>query len=122
MDITGFRWLLMAGLLVSFTLAGTRLVSADGTGDPNAAAPAAVQLQYISVFTHYQFFEDQPLVSWQETNDNAGKIGGWRFYARDAMQPETDTSDNGARYDAEEKQPSGQIRNSDQPSEHGRQH
>lgn len=120
MVITGFRCLLLSGLLLSSSLAGAQPVSSDSTAAPDAAAPAAFQLEYLSVFTHYQSFREQPLFSWQETNDNVGKIGGWRFYARDAKRPETGASAAGARPDSEEKQPSGPIESTDQHSGHGR--
>lgn len=120
MAIPVFRWLLLSGLLLSSSLAGAQSISTDGTAVPDAAEPAAFQLQYFSVFTHYQSFREQTLPSWQETNDHVGRIGGWRFYARDAKQPETGASTNGARPDAEEKQPSGPIERSDQHSGHGR--
>ncbi len=115
-----FRWLLLSGLLLSSSLTIAQPVSTDCDAVPDEAAPAAFQLQYFSVFTHYQSFREQPLPSWQETNDNVGKIGGWRFYVRDAKQPETGASANGALPDAEEKQPSGLIERSEQHSEHGR--
>lgn len=114
------RWLLLSGLLLSSSLAGAQPISTDGTADPDAAKPAAFQLQYFSVFTHYQSFREQTLPSWQETNDNVGRIGGWRFYARDAKQLETGASTNGVRHDAEEKRPSGTIERSDQQAGHGR--
>lgn len=120
MAIPVFRCLLLSGLLLISSLAGAKTVSSDGTTAPDAAAPAAFQLQYLSVFTHYQSFREQPLLSWQETNDNAGKIGGWRFYARDAQQPDNGASAAGARPDSEEKQPSGPIENTEQHSGHGR--
>lgn len=120
MAIPVFRWLLLSGLLLSSSLADAQPVSTDGTAVPNTAEPAAFQLQYFSVFTHYQSFREQPLPSWQETNDIVGKIGGWRFYARDAIQPGTSPSADGARPDAEEKLPSGLNERSEQHSEHGR--
>jgi hypothetical protein len=120
MDIPVFRRLLLSGLLLSSSLAGAQPVSSDGTAAPDAAAPAAFQLQYVSVFTHYQPFREQPLLFWQETNDTVGKIGGWRFYARDAQQPDTGSSVDGARPDSEEKQPSGPIVSPDHHSGHGR--
>lgn len=115
-----FRCLLLSGLLLSSSLAGAQPVSSDSKAAPDAAAPAAFQLQYLSVFTHYHPFREQPVLSWQETNDNAGKIGGWRFYARDAKQPETGASAAGTRPDSVEKMPSGPIENPDQHSGHGR--
>lgn len=119
MSIPAIRWLLMSGLL------GSALVNAQpGPGNstvaPDAAASAPSQLQYHSVFTRYQSFREQPLSSWQETNDTVGKIGGWRFYARDAQQTDTGASADGAKSDSEKKQPSGVIERSDQHSGHGR--
>jgi hypothetical protein len=120
MEVTVFRWLSLSGLLLSSSLAVAQPVSTDGAAVPNAAAPAAFQLQYFSVFTHYQSFREQPLNSWQETNDNVGKIGGWRFYARDAQLPDTGASADETRPGAKEKQPSGPIERSDQHPGHGR--
>lgn len=114
--MTVFRWLLLSGLLLSSSLAVAQTVSTDGTAVPNAAEPAGFQLQYFSVFTHYQFFRDQPLLSWQETNDNVGKIGGWRFYARDAMPPGTSTSADETGPDTEKKEPPGLNEKSGQGS------
>lgn len=120
MAIPVFRYLLLSGLLFSSSLAGAQPVSSDGTAVKNAAEPSPFQLQYLSVFTRYQSFREQPLSSWQHTNDTAGKIGGWRFYARDAQQPVTGASADSANSDAEKKQPSGSIERSDNHSGHGR--
>lgn len=119
MEITAFRWLLLSGLLLSSSLAGAQSVSTDGTAVQKAAEPASFQLQYFSVFTRYQYFRDQPLLSWQETNDNVGKIGGWRFYARDAMPPGTSTSADETRPDSDKKETPGLNEKSGQKSGQG---
>jgi hypothetical protein len=120
MATSAFRYLLLSGLLLSSSLAAAQPVSNDGTAVQNAAESSPLQLQYFSVFTRYQSFREQPLRSWKETNDTVGKIGGWRFYTRDAQQPGTGASADGANSDAEKKQPPGPIKRSDQHSEHGR--
>jgi hypothetical protein len=120
MKVTVFRWLSLSGLLLSSSLAVAQPVSTDGPADPDAASLAAYQLQYFSVFTDYQNFREQPVHSWQESNDNVGKIGGWRFYARDAQQPDNGSSADDAKPDSSEKQPSGPIESTDQHSGHGR--
>lgn len=51
--------------------------------------PAPVD--YRSAFSRYQKFTEQPLLSWREANDVVEKIGGWRFYAREANH--TDAAD-----------------------------
>lgn len=117
---SAFRWLLLSGLLLSSSLANAQSVTTGGTAVPEAAAPADFQLQYFSVFTHYYPFREQPVLSWQESNDTVGKIGGWRFYARDAIQPEKGASADGVGPDGEVKQPSGPIERSDHHSGHGR--
>lgn len=120
MPTSVFRWLLLSGLLLNSSLAVAQPVSTDGTTAPKAAAPAPLQLQYFSVFTNYQYFREQPLLSWQETNDNVGKIGGWRFYARDSIQPDSRTTADDAKPGAVNMQPSGLIEKTGQSSEDGR--
>lgn len=120
MEVTVFRWLSLSGLLLSSSLAGAQPVSTDGTIAPDAEVLSTSNFQYVSVFTHYQPFREQPLRSWQETNDNVGKIGGWRFYSRDAQQPDTGSSAAGTRPDSVEKKTSGPIESSDHHSGHGR--
>ncbi|OGU17259.1 MAG: hypothetical protein A2076_00720 [Geobacteraceae bacterium GWC2_53_11] len=120
MDIPAFRWLLLSGLLLSSLLTGAQPISANGTADLYTAVPSTTNLQYLSVFTHYHSFREQPLLPWQETNDNVGKIGGWRFYARDAKQPDSGVSTDGAKPGAEEKHLPGPIERPDQQPGHGR--
>ncbi len=60
---------------------------------PTNSASAASPFQFHSVFTHYHMFTEQPVLPWQKANDDVGKIGGWRFYATEASQPDAaDTS------------------------------
>ncbi|WP_157982596.1 hypothetical protein [Simplicispira lacusdiani] len=42
------------------------------------------ELQYVSELGRYQPYVDQPLQSWREANDQVRRIGGWRFYAKEA--------------------------------------
>jgi hypothetical protein len=51
---------------------------------PEIAKPAA--LPYRSAFEGYKPYTDDKLLSWKEVNDNTGRIGGWRVYAREARQ------------------------------------
>lgn len=120
MAISAFRYLLLSGLLLSSSLAVAQPGSNDGTTVKNAAEQPPFQLHYFSVFTRYQSFREQPLSSWEEANDTVGKIGGWRFYARDAQQPVTGASTDGANSDTENEQSSWPIEKSDQHSGHGR--
>lgn len=40
-----------------------------------------------SISEDYEPYSDQKLIPWREANDNVGRIGGWREYAREARQP-----------------------------------
>lgn len=55
---------------------------------PAPSASTATELGYRSTLDSYQRFTDQAVGSWREANDNAGRIGGWRTYAKEARQPE----------------------------------
>lgn len=48
-----------------------------------AAAPPAFR----SAFEGYRPYTDEKMVNWKEANDNVGRIGGWREYAKQARQP-----------------------------------
>jgi hypothetical protein len=50
------------------------------TAPPAAAAPG-----YRSALEGYRPFADQEVAPWKESNDNVGRIGGWRAYAREAQ-------------------------------------
>ena len=60
--------------------------------DANAAVPA---LQYRSAFADYRANLEQPVGSWREANDTAGRVGGWRVYARQAREPEASAAASG---------------------------
>lgn len=59
---------------------------------PQAPAPADLGPQtqtvpYRSSLGNYQPFADEKVLPWKQVNDTAGKIGGWRAYARQAHEP-----------------------------------
>lgn len=53
----------------------------------SAPAPADAALPYRSLSEDYEPYSDQQLIPWREANDNVGRIGGWREYAREAAPP-----------------------------------
>lgn len=56
---------------------------------PKAGAPATeTLLQFNSTFTGYRAYTEQAVGSWREANDEVGRIGGWRAYAREAAPAE----------------------------------
>ena len=52
--------------------------------DPRAGIPA---LTYRSPFTDYRRFGDEAFIPWKHSNDEVGRIGGWRVYAKEASEP-----------------------------------
>ncbi len=53
--------------------------AAQDMKQPTAAPPA-----FESAISGYRRFTDQPVADWKNTNDEVGRIGGWRAYAREA--------------------------------------
>jgi hypothetical protein len=53
--------------------------------DPKAVVKPTV---YRSAFDQYRKHTEQKVESWKGANDNVGRIGGWRTYAREAQQPD----------------------------------
>lgn len=89
---------------MNFSLAQAQPVPHEAPTVPAKAPPITFFSQYLSIFSQYQPYKEQPLLPWREANDNVGKIGGWRFYAREAQQPD---ADDPPRSDPHRHQPSG---------------
>ena len=70
---------------VLIALGAAASASAQQPGAPAAAASAARDLSYRSALEGYQRFSDQKPGSWRDANDNVGRIGGWRAYAKEAQ-------------------------------------
>lgn len=43
--------------------------------------------KYRSALEGYRPYTDEKTVDWKAANDTAGRIGGWRVYAKEARQP-----------------------------------
>ncbi|NRF71193.1 hypothetical protein HLB44_29790 [Aquincola sp. S2] len=66
------------------------LAHAAGAARPDPLDPQALvpRLTHESAFKQYRGQHDEKLRSWKEANDEVGRIGGWRAYAREAQQPD----------------------------------
>ena len=53
-----------------------------------ALTASAQPAPYRSAFDGYQPFADEAVIPWKGANDEMGRIGGWRVYARQARQPQ----------------------------------
>jgi hypothetical protein len=65
-------------------LALTAGLASAQTSQPQAPSAAAVPA-YRSALEGYRPFSDEKLAPWKESNDNVGRIGGWRVYAKEAQ-------------------------------------
>lgn len=75
---------LCASTLTALAQPGANAARPDAL-DPKAHVPA---LNYESAFAGYRRLDDPRPTSWREANDAVARIGGWRFYAREAQQPD----------------------------------
>jgi len=86
MGLRAFQWFLLITVLLSVSYAHAQPTPGAVPAAPNSSASAVAPLQYFSIFNQYQPFKEQSLLPWREANDAVGKIGGWRFYAKEAQQ------------------------------------
>ena len=54
-----------------------------------APVPDTAQAAYRSTLEGYKPYTDEKITSWKESNNTAGRTGGWREYAKQAAQPES---------------------------------
>lgn len=55
---------------------------------------AIIELNYQSVFSQYEGFQDQAVSSWLKNNATVAAIGGWRVYAKEALLPTSKPSES----------------------------
>lgn len=91
MSILNLRWLWPAAFLIAGPWAaaapphaGEATVAPNNPLDATVAVPPVV---HRSVFSGYRAQADAPLLGWKAANDEVGRIGGWRAYAREANAP-----------------------------------
>jgi len=114
------RWQFPAGLLLSVSLAHAQSNFGAVTAAPNITVPFSSTFQYHSIFAQYQVFKEQSVLPWREANDDVGKIGGWRFYAKEASQPDATDKSTGPESDPQMKKPAEPPIGDDPHSGHGR--
>ncbi|MGP1691485.1 MAG: hypothetical protein ACTS6O_03150 [Giesbergeria sp.] len=69
-------------------LAWAQPASNSAKPDPQDANASVPRVIYRSSLANYRALSDEKVTSWKETNDNVGRIGGWRAYAKEAQEPE----------------------------------
>ena len=70
------------------TQAGAQPTPQAQRPDPLDPKPAVPALHYESALAQYRRLSDEKPVSWRDANDAVARIGGWRFYAREAQRAE----------------------------------
>ena len=72
---------------------------------PPAAMTREASSIYRSAFEGYKPYTDEKTIDWKQANDNTGKIGGWREYAKEAQQPDAADADVKAAPDVKPAKP-----------------
>ncbi len=67
--------------------------SLSDPADPAARVPAAA---YRSPFADYRLLGDEAVGNWRAANDEVGRIGGWREYAREVQEADSPSKAPGA--------------------------
>lgn len=112
------RWFLLSGPILIFSSAYAQSAAEDRTSPLTTKPPVKITLPYLSVFSHYIPYQEQPVLPWQKVNDKAGEIGGWRFYAVEGKQPDKEDKPLEPR-PVETKLPAMPANNNEQHHEHG---
>ena len=76
------------GLLILAASAGAVAQPSAGSGSPDpmdARAPVAPAV-HVSPFAQYRPFAAEVLGPWKAVNDEVGRIGGWKVYAREVYE------------------------------------
>lgn len=82
------RWFAPALLITVASAVQAQPAAPTGKRDPLNARAAVPLLVHESAFAQYRRLTDEKVTSWKEANDTVTRIGGWRFYAREAAQPD----------------------------------
>jgi len=56
-------------------------------GDPLEAGTPVPAAAHVSAFASYRRLGETAVAPWKPANDDVGRIGGWRAYAREAAGP-----------------------------------
>ena len=73
---------LAGGLLVVLNTISGVFATPDPANDKAVVPPAT----YRSPFHDYRGLGEDKLIPWKQANDEVGRIGGWRVYARESRE------------------------------------
>ena len=80
---------LKAAFMLGLALTITSVMAEDSkesavSNEPLNANVAIQPLRYETPFVNYRSYQETPVASWRGVNDEVGRIGGWKVYAREA--------------------------------------
>ena len=70
-----------ASVTIALSLSGASTAAPDPTDEKNTVPPVLYQ----SPFRDYRPLGEDKLIPWKAANDEVGRIGGWRTYAKEAQ-------------------------------------
>ena len=76
-----FAILFAASATVALSLSGASIAAPDPTDEKNTVPPVLYQ----SPFRDYKPLGEDKAIPWKAANDEVGRIGGWRAYAKEAQ-------------------------------------
>ena len=71
----------MAIVTAALSLSGASIAAPDPTDEKNTVPPVL----YLSPFRDYKPLGEDKAIPWKAANDEVGRIGGWRAYAKEAQ-------------------------------------
>lgn len=94
MVFTQFRLGWLRGVPVVALLAAASITHAQGSpgsterADPLDAQARVPAVTYSSSLAGYRRLGDDKRIDWKRANETVNRIGGWRAYSREALQPD----------------------------------
>lgn len=70
-----------ASVTAALSLSGASIAAPDPTDEKNTVPPVL----YLSPFRDYKPLGEDKAIPWKAANDEVGRIGGWRAYAKEAQ-------------------------------------
>lgn len=83
--LSGPAWAALIAISTALTANAQQPAPAARTLGAEASPAQDGDLSYRSALDGYQKYTDEQVGSWRDANDNVGRIGGFRAYAREAQ-------------------------------------
>lgn len=90
------RTLMAAFVAVTVLMLWVPAVGAQSRPDPADPAARVPAAEYRSPFADYRPLGDEAVGNWRAANDEVGRIGGWREYAREVQGADSSLKTPGA--------------------------